>query len=125
MRRGLLWALLLFAACSEGGATTMAPRVMPFSGTDSDEDGISDAFEGAEERVDTDGDGTPDFQDTDSDNDGRPDSEERGLGGGTVAPTDTDGDGTPDFRDEDSDGNGVPDAEEGAGDASGNDPPQR
>ncbi|MDX1748068.1 MAG: LamG-like jellyroll fold domain-containing protein, partial [Halobacteriales archaeon] len=52
--------------------------------------GIPDSVEGS---GDTDGDGTPDFQDTDADGDGIPDSVE-GSG-------DTDGDGIPDFQDPD------------------------
>ena len=70
--------------------------------TDYDCDGIPNTTEGT---VDTDGDGTPDWQDTDSDNDGILDSTE-----GTV---DTDNDGTPDFRDTDSDNDGISDAIEG------------
>ena len=70
--------------------------------TDYDCDGIPNTTEGT---VDTDGDGTPDWQDTDSDNDGIPDSTE-----GTV---DTDNDGTPDYRDTDSDNDGISDAIEG------------
>jgi hypothetical protein len=73
---------------------------------DTDNDGISDPVEGGDQ-TDTDGDGTPDYQDPDSDGDGIPDSEEGG--------SDTDGDGTPDFQDSDSDGDGIPDSEE-AGD---------
>ncbi len=52
---------------------------------DTDQDGISNSTEGT---VDTDGDGTPDYQDTDSDNDGVPDSVE--------ALMDRNNDGTPD-----------------------------
>ena len=70
--------------------------------TDYDCDGIPNTTEGT---VDTDGDGTPDWQDTDSDNDGILDSTE-----GTV---DTDNDGTPDWRDLDSDNDGISDAIEG------------
>jgi len=76
--------------------------------TDYDCDGITNAVEGT---VDTDGDGTPDWQDTDSDNDGILDSTE-----GTV---DTDNDGTPDWRDRDSDGDGILDAIEGTVDTDG------
>jgi gliding motility-associated-like protein len=80
--------------------------------TDYDCDGISNALEGT---VDTDGDGTPDWQDTDSDNDGILDSTE-----GTV---DTDNDGTPDWRDRDSDGDGILDAIEGTVDTDGDGTP--
>ncbi len=73
---------------------------------DSDQDSVPDPVEGGDE-TDSDGDGTPDYQDPDSDGDGIPDSEE-GWG-------DTDGDGIPDFQDTDSDGDGIPDSQE-AGD---------
>jgi hypothetical protein len=73
----------------------------PISDTDQDGDGILDSVEGADANTDTDGDGTPDFQDTDSDNDGIPDADE-GL-------DDPDGDGVANFRDTDSDNDGVSD----------------
>ena len=58
--------------------------------------------------IDTDNDGTPDWQDLDSDNDGLPDALERGTGPGpSNNPIDTDNDGTPDFQDKDSDGDGI------------------
>ena len=63
--------------------------------------------------LDSDGDGTPDFQDTDSDNDGIPDSTEAGDPNN---PRDTDGDGTPDYQDTDSDNDGTPDSVEGSAD---------
>ncbi len=84
------------------------------SGTDSDGDGIDDAFDAdglgvgdvngdgvADSGVlrDTDGDGLADHRDVDTDNDGILDS----LEGTPAALTDTDGDGTPDVRDLDSD----------------------
>ena len=78
---------------------------------DMDDDGIPDAVEGT---GDTDGDGTPDYQDTDSDDDGIPDSVEADnlppLSG-----TDSDGDGIDDALDvdqtggTDADGDGVDD----------------
>lgn len=58
---------------------------------DWDQDGIPDDVEGFD---DTDGDGTPDYQDTDSDNDGIPDADD-----GTY---DFDDDGIPNFQDADS-----------------------
>jgi hypothetical protein len=79
---------------------------------DMDNDGIPDAVEGT---VDTDGDGTPDYQDTDSDGDGIPDIDEEQR----VPPlrgVDTDGDGIDDALDvdqtggTDADGDGVDDA---------------
>ena len=86
--------------------------------------------------VDTDNDGTPDFQDIDSDNDGINDLVEAGGGdldgdgqidnfvdtddkgvddfiqNNALPIFDTDGDGVLDFRDEDSDGDTIPDAVE-------------
>lgn len=59
---------------------------------------------------DTDGDGTPDYQDVDSDNDGIPDQQEAGAN--PSDPQDTDGDGVPDYRDLDSDNDGQSDQEE-------------
>jgi len=72
---------------------------------DSDADGIPDSTEDSPSDVDTDGDGTPNFQDSDSDNDGIHDS----IESGGAFPRDTDGDGTPDYIDTDSDNDGVPD----------------
>lgn len=79
---------------------------------DADGDGIWDSWEGARDAVDTDSDGTPDFEDTDSDDDGVPDSIEGYPAPANGEPADSDADGTPDFRDEDSDGNGIPDGAE-------------
>ena len=79
---------------------------------DMDDDGIPDAVEGP---GDTDGDGTPDYQDTDSDNDGIPDADEEQR----VPPLsgiDSDGDGIDDALDvdqtggTDADGDGVDDS---------------
>jgi large repetitive protein len=105
----------------EGGAT----------GTDTDHDGIDDAFDVdaigggdvngdgvADTGVvrDTDGDGRADFRDVDSDGDGILDSVE----GTPAALTDTDGDGIPDVRDLDSDDDGISDViEAGLIDANG------
>jgi hypothetical protein len=86
---------------------------------DEDADGISDADEGAASGTDTDGDGTPDYQDTDSDGDGIEDYREAGDADPGTRPIDTDNDGTPDFQDLDADGNGVPDSVEGTGDIDG------
>jgi hypothetical protein len=86
---------------------------------DADGDTISDLDEGAGERVDTDGDGTPDFEDTDSDGDGIPDFDEAGDHDLSTPPRDSDSDGVPDFRDTDSDDNGIPDGIEGIADADG------
>jgi hypothetical protein len=109
------------AACGDdAGSPRRRPVTMTDGGVadasfpDEDGDGISDAFEGRSDDVDTDGDGTPDYRDADSDDDGIPDFVEGGVIGGV--PADTDGDGTYDFRDLDSDGNGIPDFVEGAED---------
>merc|ERR1739848_406844 len=51
---------------------------------------------------DSDGDGTPDVDDSDDDNDGTPDSHD----------TDDDNDGQPDDEDYDDDGDGIPDTED-------------
>jgi hypothetical protein len=61
--------------------------------------------------LDTDNDGTPDYQDEDSDNDSIPDEVESDDGD----PIDTDDDGIPDYQDEDADGDGILDEDE-AGD---------
>ncbi len=90
---------------------------------DEDSDGCSDTWEGREEGVDSDGDGTPDYLDDDSDGDGIPDSVECNTVRSGDEPADTDGDGTHDFRDDESDGNGIPDATEGGGDADGDGDP--
>ncbi|NUO50439.1 MAG: hypothetical protein HOV80_16415, partial [Polyangiaceae bacterium] len=58
--------------------------------------------------IDTDGDGTPDYQDVDADGDGIIDS--------TEGMADTDGDGAPNFQDLDSDNDGITDQVEGTGD---------
>lgn len=81
---------------------------------DADGDGIPDRIECTDSNncEDTDGDGTPDFEDTDSDGDGIPDEIERGDSCSdplNCVPVDTDGDGTPDYQDTDSDGDGIPD----------------
>lgn len=80
--------------------------------TDTDGDGIADLDEGAATRVDTDGDGRPDFMDLDSDGDGFPDAREAGDADPGTPPVDTDRDGIPDFRDDDSDADGLSDVEE-------------
>ena len=84
---------------------------------DDDEDGIPDAIEKGDDPanpVDTDGDGTPDFQDTDSDNDDIPDHDEAGAD--PNEPVDSDNDGTPDYADTDSDNDGISDTQEAGSD---------
>lgn len=79
---------------------------------DEDGDGITNGHEcTADPCEDTDGDGTPDYQDTDSDGDSIPDSVEAPTG----IPIDTDNDDTPDFQDTDSDDDGISDSVEAAG----------
>jgi hypothetical protein len=79
---------------------------------DADADGLSNETEGFESNVDSDGDGTPDWQDSDSDDDGIPDSVEAGDTNPVTPPRDTDDDGTPDFLDRDSDNDTIADAVE-------------
>jgi gliding motility-associated-like protein len=98
------------SACTTGIATlTVSTTEAP----DSDNDGIPDAVEKGSDPnnpTDSDGDGTPDYQDTDSDNDGIPDATE--AGSDSTTPQDTDGDGIPDHLDQDADGDGIDDATE-------------
>lgn len=79
---------------------------------DEDGDGIVNEHEcsDTDSCEDTDGDGTPDYQDTDSDGDGIPDEIEAPSG----ITVDTDNDGTPNFQDADSDNDGIPDFVEAA-----------
>lgn len=130
------------------------PDVIEAGGEDDDGDGLLDPTDdndgdGLDDSVDpdqggdplpipdTDGDGTPDYDDGDSDGDGIPDSLEDptdedytppsnndsdgdGIddtfdpdsGGDPLSPTDTDSDSTPDYRDTDSDDDGKSDTDE-------------
>jgi hypothetical protein len=110
LRSTLAALALLAAACGGTG-----PSDDGVDATDSDGDSIADVHEGAP-GDDTDGDGTPDFEDDDSDGDGVPDYREAGDEDATTAPNDSDSDGTPDFRDTDADGNGRRDGDDGVGD---------
>ena len=98
------------SACTTGTATlTVGTTDAP----DSDNDGIPDAVEKGSDPdnpTDSDGDGTPDYQDTDSDNDGIPDATE--AGSDPANPADSDQDGVPDYQDTDSDNDGLADASE-------------
>ncbi len=98
------------SACTTGTATlTVGTTDAP----DSDNDGIPDVVEKGSDPdnpTDSDGDGTPDYQDTDSDDDGIPDATE--AGNDPTTPQDTDGDGIPDHLDQDADGDGIDDATE-------------
>lgn len=99
----------------EGAASGRSERDFDLDGTpdyldtDSDGDGLADAFEAGDglvetPPVDSDGDGSPDYLDLDSDGNGIPDARE-----GTA---DTDADGVPDHADSDDDDDGVRDEEE-------------
>jgi hypothetical protein len=95
----------------------IAPDPVPDGAEDMDTDGdtILDVDEGRWDSggpADTDGDGTPDFEDTDSDGDGIDDADEAGDTDLSTAPDDCDDDGRPNFRDTDSDGDGLSDGEE-------------
>jgi len=110
----------VLASCSpssDGGPTKRKPKDTTANCADADGDGISDEDEGRAEKIDTDGDGTPDYLDDDSDNDGIPDRFE--IDAACAPPVDSDGDGIPDFRDTDSDENGRPDGLDGADDLDG------
>jgi len=80
---------------------------------DNDDDGVPDATEcppdpmTASSCTDTDGDGTPDWQDNDDDGDGLPTRDERPSGD-----RDTDSDGRPDHMDNDDDNDGLPTQDE-------------
>jgi hypothetical protein len=98
------------------------------SGIDTDSDGIDDRFDidsytpGVDafdlnndgiidsHPLDSDGDGTPDYQDTDSDDDTILDVNEAGVD--LTNPVDTDGDGVPDYQDTDSDADTILDVNE-------------
>ena len=72
--------------------------------------------------VDTDGDGTPDFEDSDDDGDGIETRDETPDGDSDPRDDDTDGDGTPNYLDSDDDGDGIGTADErDDSDALGND----
>lgn len=84
---------------------------MDFRETDSDNDQIPDAVEGA---TDSDNDGDADYRDTDSDDDGISDTYEAGAD--PTNPVDTDNDGKEDFRDTDSDNDKISDTYEAGAD---------
>lgn len=116
MKLARVLALCLLVACgpSAGGGGDDTD-----TGEDADGDTISDTDEGIASAVDTDKDGTPDYQDDDSDGDGIPDYREAGDAEADTDPVDSDGDGIPDFRDTDSDANGRPDGIDGLDDTDG------
>ena len=98
------------ASDSDGDGISDSYDVDVTGGIDANNDGIDDAVAAAGV-TDSDGDGTPDFQDLDSDGDGIPDALEGNI--------DTDTDGTPDYLDLDGDNDGIPDALEGSVDSDG------
>ncbi|MEM9192781.1 MAG: hypothetical protein AAGF12_26640 [Myxococcota bacterium] len=109
------WLIASLAACGDDGAGS-APgedagsdsmlQIRCNDLTDPDADSIDQNDDGL---ADTDGDGTPNWQDTDSDNDGLSDATEAGDDNCVTPPVDTDEDGIPDFLDTDSNGDGIPD----------------
>lgn len=119
---------LVYAGCSTGGSGDSKDKPNTLvSYPDADGDTITDMDEGYVDpagntgttSTDSDGDGTPDYQDTDSDDDGIPDAQEAGDDDPLTLPWDTDLDGVADYRDTDSDGNCIPDADEGLKDYDG------
>ncbi|UXX78947.1 PKD domain-containing protein [Reichenbachiella carrageenanivorans] len=108
--------------CDEGLVTIAVTAIL----LDTDHDGILDIIEVGPDPsnpIDTDGDGSPDYNDKDADNDGIADffeykTDNFGIGGRVNAPAnvliprDSDGDGTPDYLDSDSDNDGALDMEE-------------
>merc|ERR1711997_519266 len=87
------WCLALGLFCL---SMAVFVDVAEASGRDSDGDGTPDVDDS-----DDDNDGTPDSHDTDDDGDGIPDEDDEDR--------DTDGDGTPDIDDTDDDNDGQPD----------------
>jgi hypothetical protein len=113
--RLLLCLLVVSAAgCADDGGGGIG------SAADADGDFLTDLQEGADEQVDTDRDGVPDYFDLDSDGDGILDPVEAGDMDPATSPIDSDDDGIPDFRDLDSDRNGIPDRDEAYVDLAGN-----
>lgn len=105
----ILFAGLAGYGCGSGGTGGSGA---PNASDDADGDHISNGAEGSGDKVDTDGDGYPDYLDYDSDGDGIPDSIEAGDADPGTPPRDTDGDGVPDYLDTDSDGDGILDSDE-------------
>ncbi|TAJ08181.1 hypothetical protein DMA11_21450 [Marinilabiliaceae bacterium JC017] len=124
-----------YRVCDNGSPSACSTAVVTIIVTafDEDGDGIPTEVEGD---VDTDNDGTPDYQDTDSDDDGisdqvegvvdtdndgtsdykDTDSDEDGISDKVEGAVDTDNDGASDYKDTDSDDDGIPDSEESNGD---------
>merc|ERR1712039_872445 len=100
------WILALSLFCL---SMAVFPEVAEASGRDSDGDGTPD--------IDDSDDGTPDSHDTDDDGDGVPDEDDEdrdtdGDGTPDIDDTDDDNDGQPDDEDYDDDGDGIPDTED-------------
>jgi len=72
-------------------------------------------------RADTDGDGTPNYQDTDDDGDGIADTDEDTDNDGDTTNDDSDGDGVNDSHDNDNDGDGNDNDSDGDGNDNDND----
>ncbi len=115
----VFFALAVSASC----APDVPDEPDPIEEADQDGDGITNGDEGSGGRVDTDDDGTPDFEDLDSDDDGIPDAVESGDAELATPPVDSDDDGVPDFRDRDSDANDRFDQVDGTGDVDGDEVP--
>merc|ERR1712039_83124 len=95
------WILALSLFCL---SMAVFPEVAEASGRDSDGDGTPDIDDS-----DDDNDGTPDSHDTDDDGDGVPDEDDEDR---DTDDTDDDNDGQPDDEDYDDDGDGIPDTED-------------
>lgn len=116
-RIGFLSALLASMACGpssqidgDGGELDVPDAFIDT--TDTDNDTITDQQENVAFDLDSDQDGTPDYQDLDSDDDCIPDAIEAGDSDLSTPPIDTDNDSKPDFIDRDSDNDGLADSAE-------------
>ncbi len=109
-----------YTICDDKGAISMLSTIAVFvnvpASSDTDGDRIIDEIEigNSDSPIDTDNDGTPNYQDTDSDNDGIPDAIE--VGTNPQIPVDTDNDGLSNYLDLDSDNDDKLDAMEGVQD---------
>lgn len=121
--RLLPFALLLAGCDGLAGGGEGTPNEL-VSWKDEDLDTILDSDEGyvdpqnteGDVATDSDGDATPDYQDSDSDGDGIDDITEAGDEDVLTLPWDSDLDLVPDFQDLDSDNNCIPDGSEGSKD---------
>lgn len=100
-----------YELCDQFNSCSTATISITINVTDSDNDGVSDYFDG---QTDVDGDSIPNYLDTDSDNDNIPDSYESQISDTCDdEPVDSDQDGIPDMLDIDSDNDGKLDGDEG------------